>query len=475
MSAQGEEHDAVKEVGASAPPDAGGHPRTARDSSGPGPLDRHDHGGGTTTDAVFTALLEDSAEELYEKAPCGYLSTLMDGTVARVNGTLLDWLGLSREQVVSRLTFPDLLTGAGKLFYETRFFPLLRLKGEVNGMAMDLSLRDGRLPVMVSATLKTSADGQPLLMRITLFDARDRRAYEAELLRGKTAADEARARAEADRARLQSALAVLQRSLLPDDLPRVPGVEVASYYHTASLDQLGGDFYDLFQVDGSRWAFFLGDVCGKGPEAAAVTSLVRYTLRAAALHDSAPEAALATLNTVLYERYTGSDPRYCTAIFGVLRLRPGTDGVEISLASGGHPPALVVRRDGEVEQLRTPGGLLVGVLPTANFTTAGTVLGAGDTLLLHTDGLTEARTGADRGLYGDAALAAFARERAPVGATALVEALTELLHGFGAGLDDDTALLALGVPVTGAGTAAGTAEQAATGTDSRTTSHETTV
>ncbi|NJQ07080.1 PP2C family protein-serine/threonine phosphatase [Streptomyces lonarensis] len=470
MTAPGEEHEAVKEAGASALPG----PETTRPPAPERDDRRRAAGGGTATDAAFTALLEDSAEELYEKAPCGYLSTLMDGTVARVNGTLLEWLGLTREEVVSRLTFPDLLTGSGKLFYETRFFPLLRLKGEVNGMAMDLSLRDGRLPVMASATLKTSADGQPLLMRITLFDARDRRAYEAELLRGKKAADEARVRAEADRTRLQSALAVLQRSLLPDDLPRVPGMEVASYYHTASLDQLGGDFYDLFQVDGSRWAFFLGDVCGKGPEAAAVTSLVRYTLRAAALHDSEPEAALTTLNTVLYERYTGSDPRYCTAIFGVLRPHPDTGEVEISLASGGHPPALVVRRDGEVEHLRTPGGLLVGILPTANFTTAGTVLRAGDTLLLHTDGLTEARTGADRGLYGDAALTAFAGERAPVGASALVESLTELLHGFGAGLDDDTALLALGVPVTGAGTAGGATRQADAATDSRSNSHETT-
>ncbi|WP_420824670.1 PP2C family protein-serine/threonine phosphatase [Streptomyces spiramenti] len=461
------------------PPNGASHPSACENGSRRGPgaesADRRRaaRGGDTATDVAFTALLEDSAEELYEKAPCGYLSTLMDGTVARINGTLLEWLGLSRQEVVSRLTFPDLLTGAGKLFFETRFFPLLRLKGEVNGLAMDLALRDGRLPVMASATLKTSADGQPLLMRITLFDARDRRAYEAELLRGKTAADEARARAEADRERLQSALAVLQRSLLPDDLPRVPGMEVASYYHTASRDQLGGDFYDLFQVDGARWAFFLGDVCGKGPEAAAVTSLVRYTLRAAALHDSEPEAALATLNTVLYERYTGSDPRYCTAVFGVLRPRAETGEVEVSLASGGHPPAMVVRSDGEVEQLRTPGGLLIGILPTANFTTAGTVLRAGDTLLLHTDGLTEARTGADHGLYGDAALAAFARERAPVSAPALVESLTELLHGFGAGLDDDTALLALGVPTAGAGTAAGTAQHFTADTDSRSSSHET--
>ncbi|WP_130799510.1 PP2C family protein-serine/threonine phosphatase [Streptomyces otsuchiensis] len=430
--------------------------RTADRTSASATQERGDGAGGATppsADAAFTALLEDSAEELYERAPCGYLSTLMDGTVARINGTLLDWLGMTREEVVSRKSFTDLLTVGGRLYYETHVSPLLRLRGEVNGVAMELRQPDGRLPVLVSATVKKGGDGQPLLIRITLFDARDRRAYEAELLRGKLAAEQARVRAEEDRTRLQSALAVLQRSLLPTELPRVPGMEVAAHYHAASRDQLGGDFYDLFPVDGSRWAFFLGDVCGKGPEAAAVTSLVRYTLRAAALHDPTPEAALTTLNTVLHERYTSSDPRYCTAVFGLLRPLPGEGGFEVELASGGHPPALVARRGGEVEALSTPGGLLVGVLPTAGFATARTVLYPGDTVLLHTDGLTEARTGADRALYGDAALRSFTRDQAPTSAPALVDALTDLLHGFGDGLGDDTAVLALGVPAHEADTA----------------------
>lgn len=80
--------------------------------------------------------------------------------------------------------------------------------------------------------------------------------------------------------------------------------------------------YDLFALNGSRWAFFRGEVCGKGPKAAAVTLLTRYTLRAAALHDPDPVTALTTLNTVLHERCTGGDPRYCTAIFGILTRDP---------------------------------------------------------------------------------------------------------------------------------------------------------
>ncbi|MFD9793510.1 PP2C family protein-serine/threonine phosphatase [Streptomyces sp. NPDC059070] len=407
-----------------------------------------------TPDAAFAALLEDSAEELYESAPCGYLSTLMDGTIAKINTTLLDWLGLERAAVVGRMRFTDLLTVGGKLYHETHFAPLLRMRGQISAIALDIKQTGGgRIPVLVSSVLKCDSNGEPLLIRTTVFDARDRRAYEEELLRGRKAAEEARRQAEADRARLQDALAALQQSLLPDSLPPVPGMETAAYYHTASPDRLGGDFYDVFPVDGKRFAFFLGDVCGKGPQAAALTSLTRYTLRAAAVHDPDPVAALTTLNTLLHERYAdGGDPRYCTAVFGTLEPDAETGRTAVHLASGGHPPAVVLRGDGTADFLPTPGGLLVGILPAARFTTATTVLHPGDTLLLYTDGLTEARTGQDRtSLYGDDALLAFATRHAGEPPHAVMRALTGLLQSFGNGLDDDTALLALGVPVTATG------------------------
>ncbi|OXY95073.1 histidine kinase [Streptomyces sp. 2R] len=396
------------------------------------------------TDAVFTSLLEDSAEELYEQAPCGYLSTLMDGTIAKINITLLDWIGLERSRVVGRMRFTDLLTVGGKLYHETHFAPLLQMKGEVSGIALDIKGAAGRKPVLVTSKVKTSEDGEPLLIRTTVFDARDRRAYEMELLRGRQVAEEARRQAEADRVRLQEALAVLQQSLLPAELPEVPGLEAAAYYHTASPDLLGGDFYDLFPLDTGRWAFFLGDVCGKGPQAAAVTSLARYTLRAAALHDRDPITMLTTLNTVLHDRYASGDGRYCTAIFGV--LEPDGDHVDVHLASGGHPSALIQRANGSADYLPTPGGLLIGILPQAPFTDARTRLLPGDTLLIYTDGLTEARTGPDRALYGDDALRTFTATQTPAGPKALITALAGLLASFGDGLDDDTALLALGVP-----------------------------
>ncbi|MGH3404245.1 MAG: PAS domain-containing protein [Streptosporangiaceae bacterium] len=107
--------------------------------------------GGETDDAMFSALLEDSAEDLYENAPCGYVSTLLDGKIARINGTLLGWLGHRRDELVGRCSFADLLTVGGKLYYETHIAPLLSMQGEVGGLALELKTADGRrLPVLVN-------------------------------------------------------------------------------------------------------------------------------------------------------------------------------------------------------------------------------------------------------------------------------------------------------------------------------------
>ena len=108
----------------------------------------------------------------------------MDGTIAKINTTLLDWLGLDRAAVVGRMRFTDLLTVGGKLYHETHFAPLLRMQGEISGIALEIKTADGgRIPVLVSSVVKRGSTGEPLLIRTTLFDARDRRAYEEELLR----------------------------------------------------------------------------------------------------------------------------------------------------------------------------------------------------------------------------------------------------------------------------------------------------
>ncbi|MFJ2027447.1 PP2C family protein-serine/threonine phosphatase [Streptomyces sp. NPDC087897] len=389
---------------------------------------------------VPSALLEDSAEDLYENAPCGYLSTLMDGRIAKVNGTLLRWLGRRREELVGHRHFSDLLTIGGRLYHETHFAPLLRMQGEVNGVALELKAADGtRLPVLVTSAVKRGEDGEPLLIRTTLLDARDRRAYERELLR-------ARQDAEHDRERLQRLATTLQRTLIPPAIEPVPGMEVAAHYHVASSDEVGGDFYDLFPLAAGDRGFFMGDVRGKGADAAVVTSLARYTLRAAAVSDSVPVRVLANLNTALNHQVQEDEPQFCTVIFGLLTPEEDGTGFHVVLAGGGHPPAVLLRADGSADYVHTPGGQLVGVVPDARFTTATLDLRPGDTLLLYTDGLTEARTGNAGDRYGDEALLDLARSLAPTSANGVVGALTALLDSFGEGLDDDTALLAMSVP-----------------------------
>ncbi|WP_405918168.1 MULTISPECIES: PP2C family protein-serine/threonine phosphatase [unclassified Streptomyces] len=390
--------------------------------------------------AMFSALLEDSAEDLYEHAPCGYLSTTLDGRIAKINHTLLQWLGYESSDLVGRRDFSDLLTVGGRLYHETHFGPLLRLQGEVSGIALELKTADGgRLPVLVTSVIRTGSDGQPLLIRTTVFDARDRRTYETELLR-------ARQESDRERERLKRLNATLQKTLLPPTLVDVPGLDVAAYYHVASVDEVGGDFYDLFPLASGTWGFFLGDVCGKGAPAAAVTSLARYTLRAAAVYDPEPAAVLANLNTVLNHEYNGQDPRFCTVIFGLLTPDGDQGGFQVTLASGGHPPALLMRSDGHADFLPTPGGQLIGVLPDADIATTSVRLDPGDTLFLHTDGLTEAHSVGAEGRYGDEALLEFAQELAPTTARDAVAAIRDLLDTFGTGVDDDTAVLAFNVP-----------------------------
>ena len=388
-------------------------------------------------DARFSALLEDSVDDLYEYAPCGYLSTLLDGTIAKINATLLGWLGLERAQVVGVRRFADLLTVGGRLYHETHFAPLLRMQGEINGVALELAAVDGRrLPVLVTSTLKTGTDGEPLLIRTTVVDASERRAYERELLA-------ARREADRERDRLARLAATLQRTLLPPALPAVPGLEVAAHYHPASTDEVGGDFYDLFRLDDGRWGLFVGDVCGNGAGAAVVTSLARYTLRAAAVHDPDPVAVLTELNAALHRERLDPAHRFCSVVFGV--LTPEAGGCGVVLATGGHPPPVVIRSDGTAEYGYDVGGQVVGLLPEASFVATALHLGPGDTLLLYTDGLSEARV--DRDLrYDEDGLLEFLASQAPASASHAVAAVRGLLDGFGPALDDDTALLVVGVP-----------------------------
>lgn len=234
------------------------------------------------------------ADLLDDRAPCGYLVTTPDGLVEHVNATFLAWTGLRREDVVGRRRFVDLLAVGGRIYHETHYAPTLRLQGTAREIALDVVRADGsRLPVLVNSVLDRDADGTPTAIRTAVFDATERRRYERELLAAKRRAEEAEGRA----VRLAQ---TLQQTLIPPTPPHVPGLDVAAAYRPAGDGaHVGGDFYDVFQVSADDWVVVLGDVQGKGADAAAVTALARYTVRAAAVDHDAPHDVLRTLDQVL--------------------------------------------------------------------------------------------------------------------------------------------------------------------------------
>ncbi|HYF27777.1 MAG TPA: SpoIIE family protein phosphatase, partial [Baekduia sp.] len=232
---------------------------------------------------------------------------------------------------------------------------------------------------------------------------------------------------------------VLQQSLLPPALPAIPGLELGAHYH-AGTELVGGDFYDVFALSGRRWGLVVGDVCGSGPEAASQTSLSRHTVRAAAMFDPEPAAVLETLNTALLR---SEADRFTTAVFACLSPQPSGQ-VHVGLASGGHPPAVLCRADGRVGDVATSGPLL-GVFEPITLAGAQLVLEPGDTLVLFTDGLVEARRAGT--LFGSErlrnAVAALADRPPQEIADALVAAA---LRHVDAPVSDDIAVVVLRVP-----------------------------
>jgi len=237
----------------------------------------------------------------------------------------------------------------------------------------------------------------------------------------------------------RSAIArTLQASLLPPHLPEIPGLETGALYRAAGEgSDVGGDFYDLFTVADDEWIAVIGDVCGKGAEAAAVTALARYTIRAAGARRRSPAAILGWLNEAMRRQDIAG--RFCTITCVHLDLsRPV---IRATVACGGHPPALVVRGPGKVEAVGA-GGTLLGLLPDPKLIDVRAELRAGDSLVLYTDGITEARA-PDRLLdETDLGRVLGAAARQPV------QRMVEQLAAYAVGKDgvpprDDLAVLAL--------------------------------
>jgi PAS domain S-box-containing protein len=237
----------------------------------------------------------------------------------------------------------------------------------------------------------------------------------------------------------------LQRSLLPPDLPLIPGAQVAARYLAAGSGiEIGGDFYDCFATGSGEWALVIGDVCGKGAEAAAVTALARYTLRASLLHVRRPSVVLTELNEALLRQ--SLDYRFCTVLYA--SVTPRDDGIEAVLATGGHPLPLVLRADGTVETAGSPGTLL-GIVAAVEISEERVLLRPGDALVLYTDGVAEASP-ADEALAPErlaAVLAGLQGRDAGVIAEAIERKALEVQDGR---LRDDVAVVVLRVRPGGA-------------------------
>ncbi|MGI8728969.1 MAG: PP2C family protein-serine/threonine phosphatase [Solirubrobacteraceae bacterium] len=201
-----------------------------------------------------------------------------------------------------------------------------------------------------------------------------------------------RVEALAHQHRAEKLARTLQRSLSPPRLPAIAGLDVAVHYEPSAPEEVGGDFYDLFPLSGTRTGLFLGDVCGKGPDAAAVTSLARYTMRTAAMLRETPDAILIDLNAALLME-SAKSMQTCTVVYGQLDMSDAA--AAITLAVAGHPPPLVVRAGGAVEN--TPAhGTMLGAVTDPAFVTCQVSLEPGDAIVICSDGILDTEIDGDR-------------------------------------------------------------------------------
>ncbi|HEX6472840.1 MAG TPA: ATP-binding SpoIIE family protein phosphatase [Streptosporangiaceae bacterium] len=233
----------------------------------------------------------------------------------------------------------------------------------------------------------------------------------------------------------------LQRGLLPPDIPVIPGIDTSVVYQPAGEGHdVGGDFYDIFPVGEGRWRFALGDVCGTGPEAAAVTGLARHTLRLLAREDYGVATVLDRLNRALFDE--GQRARLITVLYGELTPRPG-GGAALTIASAGHPlPLLLSSADGRVAAAAT-SQMLLGAVADVGYYEEKFDLAGGDLLLCVTDGVTERRRDG-RLLDDNDGLARLLAGCGGLGAGAVAARLRRAVEEFAPGPStDDIAMLVL--------------------------------
>jgi sigma-B regulation protein RsbU (phosphoserine phosphatase) len=234
------------------------------------------------------------------------------------------------------------------------------------------------------------------------------------------------------RSHAESVAATLQESLIPPALPSIQGLDLASRYLVAQLDQVGGDFYDVVAAEWGP-ALVVGDACGKGTMAAATAGAARWTLHTVLLENGDPVAALRRLNDSLIRSQPEESRRYVTA--AAAALQRNENGTEVTVALGGHPHPLIVRREGPVEQLGAPGPIL-GWFPDSRYESAATLLHSGDLLVMFTDGLIEAIAG-----HGETDDGPIRQILAPLARHSATEVANRLYDAIGTDRRDDAAFV----------------------------------
>jgi PAS domain S-box-containing protein len=316
--------------------------------------------------------LDESAEDLFETAPCGYLTTALDGTILRVNRAFEELTGRERAELLGRRRFQDLLTPGGRIYHETHYAPLLTMQGSVREIAVELMRPDGStLPALVNSVLRHDDAGRPRAVRTTVFDATDRRRYEQELLKAQR--------------REQEVALELQRSLLAGALREGEGIEIGVAYRPADKGlEVGGDWYDAFWLEpGETLGIVVGDVVGRGLGAAATMGQLRSALRALASTGFEPGALLEALSEFSRRHAVG---QMATVAYAEIDVRLGS----MRYACAGHPPPVIVASGGAATfawEGRSPP------LDAHSFWSdrpeGASPLPAGAMVVLYTDGLIE--------------------------------------------------------------------------------------
>jgi sigma-B regulation protein RsbU (phosphoserine phosphatase) len=369
------------------------------------------------------AASESRQKAIIEGALDGIVGMDAAGRITDFNRAAELTFGYRREEVVGNILSEVLLPHSMRArhrqgmvrFLETGEGPILGQRIETRGLRSDGS----EFPVELIVTQVAGVD--PPMFNGYIHDITERRRSAEELAAG--------------RERLAHIARTLQSTFLPPSLPFIDGVELASTYHAFGDGyEVGGDFYDVFETGDGRWTLVLGDVCGKGSEAAVVTALARYSIRAAAVRRSNPADVLEYVNSEIFRQYPSL---FCTAALAVVDATSGN----VKLALGGHPHPLLLKTDGSVVPIGTPGRLL-GPFEVWSGTTDTMTLAPGESVLLYSDGLTEARDDTGR-QYGDERLRQTLISAHGMDALTMVNFIEADVLDFAGGLTDDLTLLAL--------------------------------